>query len=329
VHPRPDADGYQGRGFPDGRPSDPGRRTGPPGDAARSDHPRPDSRTRADASLRVADTGPQGEADSRSAQAAAPAPQPAFPPVNARIEQLLVAAQRQIAEHARAAADGAAREAAKIRAAAESYAAGLRTSAEFEKAASRSDAEREAAKVKAAAEREREDIVRAARREADAIRRREQFLLEQSEALRSQAEADLDLELADRRAEAERLEVERLSDAQESTRKLVEEAERRAADAEKRATEATTQAEQARRDGEADAKKEMADAHRRAELLIAQAKDEGKRVTADLEADADKRRAAVQKELDELTRQKAEVDEQLAQMRQLFAVGTFLDTPGA
>jgi hypothetical protein len=205
----------------------------------------------------------------------------------------------------------------------------LRTSAEFEKASSRSENEREAAKVRAAAAREREDIVQAARREADQIRRREQFLLEQSEALRTQAESDLELELADRRAEADRLEAERLADAQEATRKLVEEAERRATDAEKRAADALARAAQARRDAEADAKKELADARRKAGLVLAQAKDEGKQVMDGLEADADKRRAALQKELDELTRQKNEVDEKLAQMRQMFAVGEFFDLPAS
>jgi hypothetical protein len=244
-----------------------------------------------------------------------------------RIEQLLLAAQRQIADYVRAAAAEADLEANKIKAAAEGYAAGLRTSAEFERASSRAANDREAAKGRAAAEREREDLIRAARREADEIRRREQFLLEQSEALRSQAESDLEVELAGRREEAERLEAGRLADAQEATRKLVEEAERRAADAEKRAAEATSRAEQARKDAEADAKKEIADAHRKAELIIAQAKDDGKQALADFEADAAKRRAVLQKELDELTRQKAEIDDKLAQMRQLFAVGAFLDTP--
>ena len=147
--------------------------------------------------------------------------------------------------------------------------------------------------------------------------------------MRGQAEADLEVELADRRAEAERLDVERLADAQEATRKLVDEAERRAADAEKRAAEATARAEQARRDAEADAKKELADAHRKAELVIAQAKDEGKQALADFEAEADKRRSAVQKELEELTKQKNEIDEQLAKMRQIFSVGSFLDTPAS
>jgi uncharacterized protein involved in exopolysaccharide biosynthesis len=61
--------------------------------------------------------------------------------------------------------------------------------------------------------------------------------------------------------------------------------------------------------------------------VIAQAKDEGKQILADLESDAEKRRAAIQKELDELTKQKKDVDEKLAQMRQLFAVSSILDTP--
>jgi hypothetical protein len=183
--------------------------------------------------------------------------------------------------------------------------------------------------VRAAAERERTEIITAAKREADDIRRREQFLLEQSEALRSAAEADLEVDLAARREEAERQEVERLAEAQEATRTLVDGAERRAADAEKRAAEATARAEQTRRDAEEDAKKEIADAHRKAELIIAQAKDEGRQALADLEADTDKRRAAGKRELDELTRQKSEIDAQLAQMRQLFAVGAFIDGPAA
>ncbi len=46
---------------------------------------------------------------------------------------------------------------------------------------------------------------------------------------------------------------------------------------------------------------------------------------ADIEADADKR-AAPKRELDALTSQKNDVDAQLAKMRQVFALGTFLDT---
>ena len=37
----------------------------------------------------------------------------------------------------------------------------------------------------------------------------------------------------------------------------------------------------------------------------------------------------MQKELDELTKQKNDVDAKLAQMRQLFSVSTFLDTPAS
>jgi hypothetical protein len=220
-------------------------------------------------------------------------------------------------------------EASQIRTAAESYATGLRTAAEFEKASLRAEAEREMAKVRAAAERERDDIVRAARREADEIRRREQFLLEQSEALRSTAEADLEEDLAARREQAEREEVERLEDAQAATRKLVAEAERHAADAEQRAADANKHAQQVRRETNEAAKRQLAESHRKAELLVAQAKDEGKQILADIEVDADKRRAVLHKELDELTRQKNEVDAKLAQMRQLFAVSAILDTPAS
>lgn len=242
---------------------------------------------------------------------------------SARVEQLLLDAQRQIVSYVKAVTA----EAAQIRAAADTYAAGLRSAAEFEAASTRADAEREAARVRAAAERERDEIIRAARREADDIRRREQFLLEQSEALRSAAEADLEVELAARREEAQRQEAERLAEAQEATRALVDGADKRAADADKRAAEALARAEKARRDAESDARKEIADARRKAELIVAQAKDDGKRVLAGLEADAGKRRAVLKRELDELTRQKTDIDAQLANLRQVFAVGAFLDLP--
>jgi hypothetical protein len=273
---------------------------------------------------------------------------------------LLVAAQRQIAERAKATAEAAVNAAAKITADAEAYAAQVcnsadayaaevrtsaevyaagvhtsaeadaakvRTSAEFERAGARAEAEREAGKLRAAVERERDGIIRAARREADEIRRREQFLLEQSEALRTQAEADLEVELAARREAADREEVARLEDAQDASRRLVEEAERRAADAEKRAADAVAHADQTRRDAEADAKKGIDDAHRKAELIIARAKDDAKQALVDIEADGAKRRAAIQKELDDLTRQKNEVDATLAEMRKLFSVPTALDDP--
>src|SRR5487761_309351 len=242
-------DGSPNGGRPNGQGPDGGARNGnvqngrgplrpvPAGSGQAGPGQRPDSATRNDLGFDGRSEGqvpprprPGSGPGVRPDTDARPVPRPAPPPApaaSARIEQLLVAAQRQIVGHAKAAAAESAREAAEIRAAAESYAAGLRASAEFENASVRAEAEREAAKVKAAAERERDDIVKAARREADDIRRREQFLLEQSETLRSQAEADLEVELADRRAEAERLEVERLADAQEATRKLVEEAERR------------------------------------------------------------------------------------------------------
>ncbi len=95
------------------------------------------------------------------------------------------------------------------------------------------------------------------------------------------------------------------------------------------AAEALNRAEQTRREAEEDAKREIADAHRKAELVIAQAKDDGKQVLTEIEADADKRRAVLKRELDELTRQKNDIDAQLAKMRQLFAVGAFLDIPAS
>jgi len=261
----------------------------------------------------------------------------------ARVEQLLQAAREQAAEYVRAVSA----EAEEIRSAAEAYAAeqraavdreiaGLRASAELEASSVRSKAEREAAVLKAAAVRERDEVVTAAKREAGDIRRREQFLLEQSEAIRSQAEADLEVDIAARREEIERAEVERLADAHAATRTLVTEAERRAADAEKRAAAAIAQAEATRRGGELDAQALTDEAVDKAAQIVGKARAQADEVLAGIDAAADERRAERQRELDELTRQKNEVADVIAQMRKVFmapavdgALGSGGDTSAA
>jgi len=233
----------------------------------------------------------------------------------ARVEQLLQAAREQAAEYVRAVRS----EAEEIRTAAEAYAteqraavdreiASLRASAEREASNLRAGAEREAAAVKASAARERDEIVTAAKREADDIRRREQFLLEQSEAMRTQAEADLEVDLAARREEMERAEVERLADAHAATRTLV--------------------AEAARRDGERDAQALTDEAVDKASQIVSKARVQADQVLADCDTEAERRRAALQRELDELTRQKNEVGAVLAQMRQVFLVDAADGTGG-
>jgi hypothetical protein len=77
---------------------------------------------------------------------------------------------------------------------------------------------------------------------ADEMRSQAQRILEESEALRAQAEAEFEIQLAARRDEAMRQEAERLAAAQAATLKLVNEAERRALSAEQRAAEASAQA---------------------------------------------------------------------------------------
>ena len=103
-------------------------------------------------------------------------------------------------------------------------------------------------------------MLSAARRRAEEIRVREQRLLEESEALRTQSEADLEIELAARREEAERDESERHAAAAAATRKLVEEAERRAATAEAQAASLTARNEEAMREADERARQIVADA---------------------------------------------------------------------
>ena len=213
-------------------------------------------------------------------------------------------------------------EAATIRDTIDDQLADKRAAAERDAAAVRAAAEREVTQLKAAAQREHDEIVLAARRKAEEIRVREQRLLEESEALRTQSEADLEIELAARREQAERAESERHAEAVVATRKLVEEAERRAATADRQAAAVAARNEQARREADERARQLVDDAQRDADRVLADVRAAARQVQAEADAEADRRRAAAQRELDELTKQKDEVSRHLAQMRQL--VGSLL-----
>ncbi|HEX4398679.1 MAG TPA: cellulose-binding protein, partial [Trebonia sp.] len=173
-----------------------------------------------------------------------------------------------------------------------------------------------------AAQREHDEIVQTARRKAEEIRVREQRLLEESEALRSQSEADLEIELAARREEAERGESERHTAAVAETRALVAEAERRAAAAQEQAGAVTAQNEQAKRDADERVRQLLEDAKRDADQVLADATAAATRLRTEADADAERRRATAQRDLNELSKQKDEVARHLAQMRQL--VGSLL-----
>jgi hypothetical protein len=213
-------------------------------------------------------------------------------------------------------------EAVKVRDGIDHELADKRAAADREAAAVRAAAEREVAQLKAAAKREHDEIVLAARRKAEEIRIREQRLLEESEALRTQAEAELEIELAARREQAERAESERHGEAVVATRKLVDEAERRAATAEERAAAVAARNEQVEREANERARQLVDDAQRDADRVLADVRVTAQQMQAEADAEADRRRAAVQRELDDLTKQKDEVSRHLAQMRQL--VGSLL-----
>jgi len=168
--------------------------------------------------------------------------------------------------------------------------------------------------------------VTAAKRQAEEIRIREQRLLEESEKLRSQAEADLEIEIAARREDAEREESQRHDAAQAGTRQLVTEAERRAATADEKAAAATAQAEQTRKDAEERARQLVDDAKQQAEQIISKSRVSAEGVYAETKADAERDLARVRGELDELTKQRDSISVYLAQMRQM--VGTLLPDSG-
>ena len=103
-----------------------------------------------------------------------------------------------------------------------------------------------------------------------------------------------------------------------ATQKLVSEAKQRASTAEQRAAKASAQADQTRRDADQHARQLAGNAKKNADQMVGQAKTQAEQLLAEVKADAERRRAATQREVDDLTRQKDSIASHLAQVRQLL-----------
>jgi cell division septum initiation protein DivIVA len=96
------------------------------------------------------------------------------------------------------------------------------------------------------------------------------------------------------------------------------EAEQRASTAEQRAAKANAQADQTRRDADQYARQLVGTAEKNADQIAGQAKTQAGQLLAEVNADAERRRAATHREVDDLTRQKDSIASHLAQVRQLL-----------
>jgi cell division septum initiation protein DivIVA len=96
------------------------------------------------------------------------------------------------------------------------------------------------------------------------------------------------------------------------------EAEQRASTAEQRAAKASAQADQTRRDAGQYARQLAGNAEKDAGQIAGQAKIQAGQLLAEVNADAERRRAATHREVDDLTRQKDSIASHLAQVRQLL-----------
>jgi cell division septum initiation protein DivIVA len=96
------------------------------------------------------------------------------------------------------------------------------------------------------------------------------------------------------------------------------EAEQRASTAAQRAAKANAQADQTRRDADQHARQLVGNAEKNADQIADQAKTQAGQLLAEVNADAERRRAATHCEVDDLTRQKDSIASHLAQVRQLL-----------
>jgi vacuolar-type H+-ATPase subunit E/Vma4 len=78
------------------------------------------------------------------------------------------------------------------------------------------------------------------------------------------------------------------------------------------------QADQTRRDADQHARQLVSNAKKNADQIVTGAKTQADQLLSEVKADAERRRAAAQREVDELTRQKDSIASHLAQVRQLL-----------
>jgi cell division septum initiation protein DivIVA len=133
-----------------------------------------------------------------------------------------------------------------------------------------------------------------------------------------QMTSDLEVKLAARREEAERLDAERHDQAVAQATQLVAEAEQRAATAEQRAAKAVEQAESVRRDADEHSKGLLATARRNAEQILGEARQHADKIMSEAKAEAERTRRAAQRQVDELVRQRDSITGHLDQLRQLL-----------
>jgi hypothetical protein len=131
--------------------------------------------------------------------------------------------------------------------------------------------------------------------------------------------SDLEVKLAARREEAERLDAERHEQAVAQATQLVAEAEQRAAAAEQRAAKAVEQAEAVRRDADEHAKSLVGNARRNADQVIAEARAHADKVLSEAKGEAERNRRAAQRQVDELIRQRDSITGHLDQLRNLLS----------
>jgi cell division septum initiation protein DivIVA len=143
-------------------------------------------------------------------------------------------------------------------------------------------------------------------------------LHEETRARVEQMTSDLEVKLAARREEAERLDAERHDQAVAQATQLVAEAEQRAAAAEQRAAKAVEQAESVRRDADEHAKGLLGTARRNAEQVLAEARQHADKVMSDAKAEAERTRRAAQRQVDDLIRQRDSITGHLDQLRHLL-----------
>ncbi|HEX2807669.1 MAG TPA: hypothetical protein VHN80_16020, partial [Kineosporiaceae bacterium] len=175
--------------------------------------------------------------------------------------------------------------------------------------------------LRTGSKREVDELRATAKKEADELRA---AAIQQHEETRHKVEAittDLEVSLAARREQAERVDADRHEQAVAQATQLVAEAEQRAAAAEQRAAKAVEQAEAVRRDADEHAKSLVGTARRNADQAVAESRAHAEKVVSEAKAEAERHHRVVQGQVDELVRQRDSITGHLDQLRRLLGAG--------
>lgn len=211
--------------------------------------------------------------------------------------------------------------ATELKATTEREAAQLASTSQAQSTAAHETLKRETATILADAQKAAADLRAKSTTEADAIVAEARRKYDQAKKAASAVEVDM----ANKRQQAEKAEKERFTTASAENNKLIAEAQARAKKADDEARAAAQRAETTRVEAVEKADRIIADGRKRAQELIAESRVTAEATIEESAAEAKRNLSSAQSQVDLLTKQRRTITAQLEQLRSMFAAPGLFD----